>query len=51
MGKGIGGGLAMKNALTDFNARNADENTIQAMFAEIASTVLSGGLFSGKREY
>lgn len=38
----------MKNALTDFNARNADENTIQAMFAEIAATVLSGGLFSGK---
>lgn len=45
MGKGIGGGLAMKNALTDFNARNADENTIQAMFAEIAATVLSGGYF------
>ena len=41
----------LKDALTDFNARNADENTIQAMFAEIASTVLSGGLFSGKREY
>ena len=35
----------MKNALTDFNARNADENTIQAMFAEIAATVLSGGYF------
>lgn len=35
----------LKNALTDFNARNADENTIQAMFAETAATVLSGGYF------
>ena len=35
----------LKEVLTGFNARNADENTIQAMFAEIASIVLSGGYF------
>ena len=32
-------------AMRDFNARNADENTIQGMFAEIADAALSGGYF------
>lgn len=35
----------LKEVLTDFNARNADENSIQAMFSEIASIVLSGGYY------
>ena len=30
-------------AVRDFNARNASENTIQEMFAEIAVPALSGG--------
>lgn len=32
-------------AMRDFNARNASENTIQEMFAEIAVPALSGGYF------
>ena len=32
-------------AMRDFNARNANENTIQGMFAEIAVPALSGGYF------
>ena len=32
-------------AMRDFNARNASENTIQDMFAEIAVSALSGGYF------
>lgn len=32
-------------AMRDFNARNANENTIQGMFAEIANVALSGGYF------
>ena len=35
----------LQEALQGFNARNADENTIQGMFAEIALIVLSGGYF------
>lgn len=35
----------LNQALTEFNARNADDNTIQGMFAEIAVIVLSGGYF------
>lgn len=31
--------------MRDFNARNASENTIQEMFAEIAVPALSGGYF------
>ena len=30
-------------AMRDFNARNASENTIQDMFAEIAVSARSGG--------
>lgn len=32
-------------AMRDFDARNANENTIQGMFAEIAVPALSGGYF------
>lgn len=32
-------------AMRDFNARNANENTIREMFAEIAVPALSGGYF------
>ena len=32
-------------AMRDFNARNANENSIQGMFAEIAVPALSGGYF------
>ena len=35
----------LQEALQEFNARNADENTIQGLFAEIALIVLSGGYF------
>lgn len=31
--------------MRDFNARNANENTIQGMFAEVAVPALSGGYF------
>lgn len=32
-------------AMRDFNARNASENAIQKMFAEIAVSALLGGYF------
>lgn len=35
----------LQEALTAFNAREANENTIQGMLAEIAVLVLSGGYF------